>query len=328
MISKLEDNIINVLILHYKTIDKTIDCVSSVLETESGANVCIIDNYSNDGTLEALKSKYSDDKRISFVCLNENKGFARANNAGMRFLYGKGEKYAVVANNDIVFKSNSIRGLIESLNNTGSILSVPKVVNADGLIMDSVQAYRNHNIYEYIYHKMKERFFAPKKCFAEECNDITRIKTFSGCCFACDLEKMNIIDYFDEHTFLYFEEPILSLKIEKAEYDMVFVPKSDVIHYHGATTKGISLFAEACKLESQIYYLHKYLKCNRFLLACYVYLKRKTDKHKLQSEVLYKHETKILTNLIKYIRKNIVKVNLLHIFLNSLLMFLLSIYYF
>lgn len=288
---------INILILHYKTIDKTVDCVSSVLETEPEASVCIIDNYSNDGTLEALKSRYSDDNRISFICLDENKGFARANNAGMRFLYGKGEKYAVVTNNDIVFKPNSIRGLIESLNNTDSILSAPKVVNPDGYIMNSVQSYRNRNIYEYLYRKIKNRFFGSGQNMAEECDGITAIKTFSGCCFACDLEKMNTIDYFDEHTFLYFEEPILSLKIEKAGYDMVFVPEAEVIHYHGATTKGISFFAEACKLESQIYYFRHYLFANRHILTLYVWLKRYKDKKKYRSEELYKHESRIINVL-------------------------------
>lgn len=291
--------ILNILILHYKTIDKTIDCVSSVLETEPEANICIIDNYSNDGTLETLKSKYAVDKRISFLCLKENKGFARANNAGMRLLRNKGEKYALVTNNDIVFKPNSIRGLIESLSKSSSILSAPKVVNADGNIMDSVGSYRNHNIYEYLLHKIKERFFKSDICFAEECNDNTKIRTFSGCCFACDLQKMYSVDYFDEHTFLYFEEPILSLKIEKAGYDMIFVPDSEVVHYHGATTKGISLFAEACKLESQIYYLHKYLKCNKYILACYVYLKRNKDTNRYRSDELYNKETEILHHLIK-----------------------------
>jgi len=268
----------NILILHYKTIDKTVDCVSSIFETEPEANICIIDNYSNDGSLETMKGKYANDNRISFLCLDENKGFARANNAGMRLLRNKGEKFAVITNNDILFKPNSIRGLIESLNNTDSILSSPKVITIDGHIMNSVQPYRDHNIYEYLYHKIKNKIWGPDPNMAEKCDDITPIKTFSGCCFACDLEKMNDIGYFDEHTFLYFEEPILSLKIEKAGYSMFFIPKAEVIHYHGATTKNFSSYAETCKLESQVYYLYSYLKCNKYLLACYVFFRRHKDR--------------------------------------------------
>lgn len=268
----------NILILHYKTLVKTVGCVSSILETEPETNICIIDNYSNDGSLETLKDKYSDDNRISFLCLDENKGFARANNAGMRLLRNKGVKYAVVTNNDILFKPNSIRRLIESLDNTDSILSSPKVVNTDGHIMNTVQSYRDHNIYDYLYHKIKNKIWGSAPNIAEKCDNITPIKTFSGCCFACNLEKMDFIGYFDEHTFLYFEEPILSLKIEKAGYSMFFIPKAEVIHYHGATTKNNSSFAETCKLDSQVYYLYNYLKCNKYLLACYVFFRRHKDR--------------------------------------------------
>ena len=289
---------INILILHYKTIEKTIDCVTSIQETEPEANICIVDNYSNNGTLETLKNRYSDDKRICFICLDENKGFARANNAGMRYLLGMGIKSAVITNNDIVFKPYSLKSLLESLGKTNSILSAPKVESPDGHIMNSVQSYRNRNIFEYLYRKIKNRVLRSGSNMAEICNEITPIKTFSGCCFACDLEKMNTIDYFDEHTFLYFEEPILSLKIAKAGYDMVFVPEAEVIHYHGATTKGISLFAEACKLESHVYYLYKYLKCNKYILACYMYMKRYIDRQKYNSEDLYMQESKILSNLL------------------------------
>lgn len=293
-----ENKIINVIILHYKTIDKTIDCISSILETELDAHVCIIDNYSNNGTLETLKSKYSNDKRISFICLDENKGYARANNAGMRFLYENGARYAIVTNNDVVFSPESIISLINALRATGSILAAPKVNNPEGQTMNSVQLYRCHNIFEYLYRKIFSILLGNRVNFARDCQYITQIKSFSGSCFACDLEKMHEIDYFDEYTFLYFEEPILSLKIEKAGYNMVFVPKAEVIHYHGATTKNSSLFAEACKLESQIYYLNNYLNCNKYILACYVYLKRNRDWRRYHSDKLYKKETEMLHLLI------------------------------
>lgn len=278
---------LNVLILHYKTIEKTIGCVSSVLETEPRANVIIIDNYSNDGTLETLKCKYADNIRIAFICLDENKGFAKANNAGMRYLHENGAQYTVVTNNDIVFKPNSIKHLVESLKKTDSILSAPKVINADNSIMDSVQLYRDHNIYEYLYHRMKSRFCCSNNYLAEECNDITPIKSFSGCCFACDLEKMNSIDYFDEHTFLYFEEPILSLKIEKAGYDMVFVPEAEVVHYHGASTSRNSLFAKKCKLDSQEYYFINFLHVNKFLLVIYKWLKEFRYKRQIVNSNMF-----------------------------------------
>lgn len=287
----------NVGVLHYKTIEKTIDCVTSIKVTEPCASIYIIDNYSNDGSLEELKQRYIGDSNIYFICLNDNIGFARANNHCMRLIKAKGEHTIILTNNDIVFKENAISKLISALEATNSVLAAPKVLTPNGVVMDSVQKFRDDSLTEYIWHRILHRLCSPKK-FAETCRITASIKTFSGCCFACDLEKMEHIGYMDEHTFLYFEEPILSAKIKDAGMTMVYEPNAEVVHYHGATTKGINEMAMGFQLESQIYYMKNYLEANKFLLAAYVYVKRCIDKRKYHSTTLYKKETDIISSLL------------------------------
>lgn len=285
---------INIGILHYKTIDKTILCVESIIATASNAHIYIIDNYSNDGSLEKLKEKYIKNENILFLCLDANKGFACANNYCMRFLKARGEKHVILTNNDIIFTKNSILQLIDTLNYTNAILVAPKVLNPDGKIMDSVQSYLYKNIFNYWEIRIKYFLCPPKKTFAEKNNKAVPIKTFSGCCFVCNLDKMEAIDYMDEHTFLYYEEPILAAKIDAAGYCMIYEPLSSVIHFHGATTTMLNEIAVGHMLESKMYYMKCYLRVNKYVLAFYIYIRRVIDYLKYHSEMLYNKESDVL----------------------------------
>lgn len=288
---------INIGVLHYKTIDKTIECITSIQTTEPSAVIYIIDNYSNDGSLECLQRKYADIPNISFICLKENIGFARANNHCMRLLREKGESCVILTNNDIVFKNNSIKQLLSSLQSADAILSAPKVLDPNGQVMDTVLPYRNNSIWDYLFNRIKDKTNKNRTPFAESCDDVSMIETFSGCCFACDLEKMADIDYFDETTFLYFEEPILSAKIKKAGYTMCYVPSAEVSHYHGATTSSLNLKANAHKLFSQMYYFEEYLNVNKYVLMLLVRIKRYIDFKRYRSKDLYDDETRILNHI-------------------------------
>lgn len=265
---------INIGILHYKTIDKTIECVSSIIETEPSSNIYIIDNYSNDGSLESLKTRYSSNTNIYYICLKDNLGFARANNICMRLLREKGESSVILTNNDIVFTQFCIQQLIKTLHKSDAALVAPKVLNKDGVVMDSVLPFRDDTFHNYLWHKFCGYLKKNTKVYAQEQLKSTQIKTFHGCCFACNLEYMERIGYMDEHTFLYFEEPILASKIESAGYHMLYEPAAKVYHYHGATTSSNREVSNVYKEQSQKYYLVEYLGANRHLVDFLLFLKK------------------------------------------------------
>ena len=211
---------INVGILHYKTIEKTRRCVLSLLQSNVETNIYIIDNFSNDGSLEKLKEEYAEVPSIHFLCLSENKGFARSNNDYMRLMLDRGEKYAILSNNDIVFKDDTFTKLIHPLQDDNQIIiTVPKVFNPDGLYFDSAKTYLDSNFFQFVYHKRKEG--SKRVPLAQKCKVLTPVKSFIGCCFACNLELMRHIGFMDENTFLFYEESILSTKIKKTPLKII-----------------------------------------------------------------------------------------------------------
>lgn len=96
------------LILHYKTISETRQCVESILNLKpypsEKTGIMIVDNASNDGTGEQLQKEYESIPNIKVLILKETCGFSGGNNYGYNYLADKSKiKQMIVCNNDIVF---------------------------------------------------------------------------------------------------------------------------------------------------------------------------------------------------------------------------------
>ena len=75
------------VILHYLTADETIDCIDSILcnVNDPVYEIVVVDNHSNNGSVEKLEQRFSSLRHIHFVKLQSNLGFAKGNNAGFQF---------------------------------------------------------------------------------------------------------------------------------------------------------------------------------------------------------------------------------------------------
>ena len=58
-----------------------------------------------------------------------------------------------------------------------------------------------------------------------------------GCCMMVDLDKMEAVDYMDEHTFLYCEEFILAERLLKRGWKCACAINTSIIHNHSKTVK-------------------------------------------------------------------------------------------
>lgn len=89
-----------IILLHWKDYDDTKACLLSFNNlTYKNYKVIVVDNFSNDGSVERLQSEFSD---VIYVFNNSNLGFSRGCNAGLRRAYELGAEYVLLLNNDIV----------------------------------------------------------------------------------------------------------------------------------------------------------------------------------------------------------------------------------
>ena len=100
------------IILHYKNIDETLECLESLRKNVSKeSHIIVVDNNTLNKEAEKKIKEYTND----ILKLDKNYGFAKANNKGIEYAKKKyNSNYYVVLNNDVLiyqksFESNIIK---------------------------------------------------------------------------------------------------------------------------------------------------------------------------------------------------------------------------
>lgn len=200
---------------------------------------------------------------------SENIGYAKGNNLGVRFLNNIGKyDYFLFSNDDIeISYGNILEILVSKMQEEYRIGAVgPRVVGLDGHDQSP------HDVYVSPYRLIgwKLLSFLRKRTKNMECNPKNKpLSRFTywvqGSFMLVDAHVFNEIGMFDEHTFLYFEEPILAEKLARVGKAMYFDSDVEVVHYEGGSTTR-NRKRERIEMESKIYYMRKYKHVNKVVL--------------------------------------------------------------
>ena len=85
-------------------------CFSSLRESTIPIKTIVIDNASNDGTVEYIKSHFPE---ILLIESNENLGFGKANNRGLRYALDNGCDYVFLLNQDAWIEPDTLERLLD-----------------------------------------------------------------------------------------------------------------------------------------------------------------------------------------------------------------------
>lgn len=98
---------ISFVILNYKTYGEAIACAESILDSQTYGDIriVIVDNGSGNGSAGALRERFAGEEKVHVITAEENLGFARGNNLGIRYAREHfSPDFVVVANSDIIFE--------------------------------------------------------------------------------------------------------------------------------------------------------------------------------------------------------------------------------
>ena len=103
---------IGIVILNYRTWEKTLSCVESIYNTYLGAKeIVIVDNQSPNDSFLQLKNKYNTNeyKDVTVIQTEKNGGFSMGNNFGFDYIVKHFPDITkiVISNNDIIFKETT-----------------------------------------------------------------------------------------------------------------------------------------------------------------------------------------------------------------------------
>ena len=264
------------IVLHYKEIDATRECVASIarLSRCDGPNVriVVVDNGSGNGSGERLRELYRDDSSVDVVISDKNLGFARGNNFGADFYietYGCPD-YLIACNNDTVIEDVSFLDKVDALHEAqgfnvlgpdvykprthehqspcgGGVVTLTAV---DGMIADcsrQLEKYRSPRPLEKLYFWIKDSA-AFRACAAVK-HKIGIFETrrkwdeeqegvvLQGSFLIFDRAYLEGMPWlFSPATFMYFEENFLHLCAMQNGLKLLYSPKVQILHLHGVST--------------------------------------------------------------------------------------------
>jgi GT2 family glycosyltransferase len=327
---------LSIVIVTYKTREVTLDCIRSIYDsiTKYKFEVIVVDNLSEDNTIEEIKNKFPD---VFLIASKQNVGFSKGNNLGIKQCSGN---YIMLLNSDTILFENSIENLIESTIFHSYKICGPKLLNKNETIQrswfnfpSSIKIFlRLTEIYT-IFYKLSEfkvfKLFFSKSKLAFMLDDIvvnTKMNYLSFACILISREVLNKIGLLDEGLAFYHEDCEYGIRASKAGFDTIYNIESKIIHLGGTSSSGSSLFAFENDVKGLLHVYKKHYSVKDFrILKKSIYLAltwrmffwhfgfyktlKKIGIYNQMTKTETKHMQDELFNKYKYLRKVSVDFN-------------------
>jgi len=260
----MKKDLVMIIILNYKGLEDTIECIASVKKISYTNFSCVIvDNNSEDNSYEKLNNMFPEYKVIQSL---ENNGYASGNNLGIKYALQEGAEYVCILNNDVIVDPDFLTILIKYMkeNNTVGITGPgifeyfhPAIIQSTGATI---------NLYKGAVPILNGGMVAEKIS-----NDNILCDYVGGACLVIKRETLEKIDLIPECYFLFFEETEWCLKAKKNNYDVVCVPQAKIFHKGSASINKISGLSEYYFSRNQV--LFEKRNASLFQFVCFsVYL--------------------------------------------------------
>lgn len=292
---------LNILIVNYNNYNYTVDCLESIFAAKEFFNeqirICIVDNstlYSADNAmLNWLNKKYSKknaayageenityngykainendlltatgDQIVTVIRQNNNKGFASANNIGLRYLERFDDwSWVWLLNNDTTIASNAFE-IISRFFSSG-------VEENIGLVGNKLFYYDNPKILQGIGVDYN-RFFGlvrsigsgseDKKLYDVNYDYNGKVSYVIGASMFVAREFVNKIGYMNEEYFLYFEELDWVLRGRRKGWTIGFMADLKVYHREGGTINAdgekSSILGDYYSIKNRLLFTRKF----------------------------------------------------------------------
>ena len=200
------------VILNYNDSENTKKMLNQVKDYECLDKIIVVDNCSTDNSLEELK-KY-ETKKVIILENKKNKGYAHGNNLGLKYLEENTKcDLAIVSNPDIVVSESVIKELINDFKEDEHISFLGPKILENGFIN---RGWKCPNFFTDLisnitfFHRLSNKMLKyPKEYYNQA---LTKVEVIHGCFMMGRIKDFKKVNYFDTHTFLYYEENILAKK--------------------------------------------------------------------------------------------------------------------
>lgn len=243
---------VGAVVLNYKKYEETIQCVNSLLKQEMvKMNIVIVDNGSGNESAKVLRKIFGNEPNVSIITSEQNLGYAKGNNLGIRELLRRHVNFIMIINSDAILSSSVIYSQLMNGYESGVGILVPIVRNLDGSL-DQRTAYKKKLVSLRIlkgctYSCFYSWGFPRKKTNNNNQNAVVemyrkRLGIQTDCFVVSGSAYVLTADFFEHYcglypeTFLYAEELGIILYLSKAHLLSKIINTDVIIHKGAAST--------------------------------------------------------------------------------------------
>lgn len=250
---------LSIIIVNYNVKEFVLNLLGSI--TKASANllteIFVVDNASDDGSVEAIKEKYP---AVNLIANKKNLGFGAANNQALEQAKGK---YFLLINPDTIVREDTFLKMIDFFVATPKCgIAGCKVLNPDGSLQLACRRGFPGPWTSFTKVMGLSSIFPKSKLFARynltylDENNTYEVDAVSGAFMMMRREVYQNIGGFDPQFFMYGEDLDLCYRTQNAGYKVFYVHETEIIHYKGESTKRSSID------ETKVFYdaMHLFVK--------------------------------------------------------------------
>lgn len=261
---------LSIIIVTWKSKDDVSHLITSFMKHLSSLEyeVIVVDNASQDGTVELLRARYPE---VTVIANEDNKGYAQAMNQG--YAASSGE-YLVFMNPDMLLHEDSFVPLMRILEEDHSIgLIAPQLRYADGTIQPTIK--RRPTLISQILILLKLHHVIRPKSLKQYLGvgiDYTQQQSVERLMGACVMASRNRFESFgpwDQDYPLWWEDEQLCEDALCSGFKILYAPITYITHYEGKS------FAQVLSVPKQKRFnkgMRMYFLKNRGIVAYLILL--------------------------------------------------------
>lgn len=215
--------LVSIVILNYNGKKWLEKCLPTIRKIQyKPLEVIIVNNGSTDDSGEFVKKKFP---RFRLLEIMPNRGFAGANNIGVKAAWGK---YVLLLNNDTKVTRNFLSPLVNALEEDPSIGAAQPQMRSmrNPSLLDSVASFYTSTgfLYHYGYYQ---------KCDKKQYQHKLVTYSIKGACFFTRRDLYMKLGGLDEDFVCYVEESDLCHRIMLYGKKIIYIPDSFIYHWGG-----------------------------------------------------------------------------------------------
>ena len=258
------------VVLNYNDSETTIKLIEDIEKFKRIDKIIIVDNCSQDDSFEKLSQLASE--KIIVLSTEKNLGYAAGNNVGLKYAIAHFDcDLLIICNPDVLFKESTVEKIYKFISDhemVGAVTCKMKCMSDIDLpIAWKLPTFKDCILENLI---ILKRIIGDKIRYNDHCLSGSRfceVDVVPGSFFCISKKTMLDVGFFDENTFLYYEENILAAKLKEKSYHNYIMAEDEYIHNHSVSiNKSIKSVRERLLIasRSRLYYCKHYLKIKKW----------------------------------------------------------------